>query len=100
VMVPEGRRIFADQTVMDNLFLGAYQRGGPMVRLRDAAAEFLGRFPVLRERQRSLAGALSGGQQQMLAMARGLMGAPKLLMLDEPSLGLAPRMVHEVFGLI
>jgi branched-chain amino acid transport system ATP-binding protein len=102
VLVPEGRRLFADQTVMDNLLLGAYRRkaAGGEKGLRAHAEEYLERFPILRERQRSPAGGLSGGQQQMLAISRGLMASPRLILLDEPSLGLAPLLVRQIFDII
>jgi branched-chain amino acid transport system ATP-binding protein len=97
VHVPEGRQVFAGLTVGENLALGAYvHRGRSSAQL--AAVE--ARFPVLRDRLAALAGNLSGGQQQMLAIGRGLMAEPKLLILDEPSLGLAPRLVGEMFDLI
>jgi branched-chain amino acid transport system ATP-binding protein len=102
VLVPEGRRLFADQTVLDNLLLGSYRRGDGDSRApaHVRAEEYLERFPVLRERRDRPAGTLSGGQQQMLAISRGLMARPRLLLLDEPSLGLAPLLVRQVFDTI
>ena len=93
-LVPEGRLIFPDQTVLDNLRLGAYGRRGDVA--EDIERHFT-RFPILRERRDVPAGTLSGGEQQMLAISRALMARPRLLLLDEPSLGLAPRLVREVF---
>ena len=93
-LVPEGRLIFPDQTVLDNLRLGAYGRRGDVT--EDIERHFT-RFPILRERRDVPAGTLSGGEQQMLAISRALMARPRLLLLDEPSLGLAPRLVREVF---
>lgn len=99
VHVPEGRDILATMTVLENLELGAYRRRDrPEVR-RDIA-RMLDRFPILGERQSLLAGTLSGGEQQLLAIARGLLARPKILLLDEPSMGLAPRLVTEVFRII
>lgn len=94
--VPEGRRLFARQTVMENLILGAYTRKAPKEREEDMEKIFA-TFPVLKERRDQKAGTLSGGEQQMLAIGRGLMLRPKLLMLDEPSLGIAPRLVDKIF---
>lgn len=97
-LVPERRELFSDMSVRDNLRLGGIRQRA------DARAEALEaiyqRFPRLKERRRQLAGTLSGGERQMLAMGRALMGRPKLLMLDEPSLGLAPRIIDEVFEII
>lgn len=97
--IPEGRRIFQRLTVRENLLLGAGLRKDSGEVKRDLE-EMLGLFPVLEQRQGQLAGTLSGGEQQMLALARGLMARPKLLLLDEPSLGLAPKLVAQVFEII
>jgi branched-chain amino acid transport system ATP-binding protein len=99
-LVPEGRRLFGDQTVLDNLLLGGYRRRVVEGALRQEAETYLDRFPVLRARRDLPAAALSGGEQQMLAISRGLMAGPRLLLLDEPSLGLAPLLVREIFGII
>ena len=97
---PEGRQVFADQTVRDNLMLGAYLRDARDADVeRNVEAQFA-IFPRLRERQDQLAGTMSGGEQQMLAISRALMARPKLLLLDEPSLGLAPLIVKEIFAVI
>jgi branched-chain amino acid transport system ATP-binding protein len=98
--VPEGRQIFSGLSVSENLELGAYIHRRRSDDTDARRAEVATRFPVLSERLSEIAGNLSGGQQQMLAIGRGLMSRPKLLMLDEPSLGLAPRLVTEIFGLI
>ena len=97
--VPEGRRIFPRLTVLENLELGAYLRRERRGIDEDLQATW-GLFPVLRERRRQVAGTLSGGEQQMLAMGRGLMARPKVLLLDEPSLGLAPKLVTVIFEVI
>ncbi len=97
-LVPEGRRIFSQMTVQENLEMGAYTRASSAV-----AADLdmvYSHFPRLRERYRQVAGTLSGGEQQMLAMGRALMSGPKLLMMDEPSMGLAPILVEEIFSII
>lgn len=97
--VPEGRRIFAEMTVMENLELGAFIRDDTKTIAQDLKKVFQ-RFPRLEERKLQLAGTLSGGEQQMLAMGRALMSRPKLLLLDEPSMGLAPLLIREIFSII
>lgn len=100
-MIPEGRLIFADQTVEDNLFLGAYSRGGAgSSEVADDLERMFELFPVLKERRHQVAGNLSGGEQQMLALSRGLLSRPRLLMIDEMSLGLAPLVLETLFPVI
>lgn len=96
--VPEGRRIFQRMSVEENLEMGAYTQ--PDRSIADAMADIYERFPRLKERRKQVAGTLSGGEQQMLAMGRGMMSNPKLLMLDEPSMGLAPILVEQIFDII
>ena len=96
--VPEGRRIFAQMTVEENLEMGAYTQ--PKSTIAPSKEMVFDLFPRLKERRRQIAGTLSGGEQQMLAMGRGLMSHPKLMMLDEPSMGLAPILVQEVFDIV
>jgi branched-chain amino acid transport system ATP-binding protein len=98
-MVPEGRRIFANLTVLENLKMGAYARKDK-AGIEADTEKMYGLFPRLKERSWQVAGTLSGGEQQMLAIARALMSRPQLLMMDEPSLGLAPLLVKEVFRII
>lgn len=97
--VPEGRRIFAGMTVLENLELGAYQRKDKDGIKRDLETVYE-RFPILKDRSKQNAATLSGGEQQMLAMGRALMANPKILLLDEPSMGLAPILVKEIFNII
>lgn len=98
-IVPEGRRLFGNMTVRENLELGAYA-SEVKKKIDDTLDWVFNLFPVLKERQNQLAGCMSGGEQQMLAIARGLMSKPKLLILDEPSLGLAPKIVLKVYEVI
>ena len=99
VMVPEGGRLFPFMTVLENLELGAYHPAA-RARLRQSLDEVMALFPLLADRRTQLAGRLSGGERQMCAVARAMMALPKLLMLDEPSLGLAPIMVDKVFDMV
>jgi branched-chain amino acid transport system ATP-binding protein len=104
VQVPEGRRIFANLSVRDNLEMGAYSRkvrsAAERQALKDDTEKVFAIFPRLKERLRQVAGTLSGGEQQMLAMGRALMARPRLLLLDEPSMGLAPILVDEIFSVV
>ncbi|MCX7172682.1 MAG: ABC transporter ATP-binding protein [Proteobacteria bacterium] len=98
-LIPEGRMVFADMSVEDNLAMGAFPKPHRPALARNLERVF-GLFPRLHERRRQLAGSLSGGEAQMLALGRGLMSEPRLLLIDEPSLGLAPVIVHEIFAIL
>lgn len=99
-LIPEGRHIFPDMTVMENLEMGAYSRNETKGELKKDLDWILDLFPVLKARYKQLAGTMSGGEQQMLALGRSLMGTPELILMDEPSMGLAPIVVEEVFDII
>ncbi len=98
-LVPEGRQLFPEMTVLDNLEMGAYTRRA-RDKFQDTLEWVFSLFPKLKERKNQLAGTMSGGEQQMLAIARGLMSRPEVLMMDEPSMGLAPKLVLEIFGTV
>ena len=97
-LCPEGRRVFQQMTVRENLEMGSYSR--PAAEIPASLEDVFTRFPRLKEREKQIAGTLSGGEQQMLAMARALMSRPRLMMLDEPSMGLSPILVEQIFGII
>jgi len=97
--VPEGRRVFPEMTVYENLMMGAFTRKDPAEK-QETLAQVYGHFPRLKERAKQMAGTLSGGEQQMLAMGRALMSRPKILLMDEPSMGLSPILVSEIFQII
>ena len=97
--VPEGRRVFSQLSVLENLKLGAYSRKDP-AEIEESLANVYKRFPRLEDRKKQLAGTLSGGEQQMLAMGRALMARPKIVLMDEPSMGLSPILVSEIFDII
>ena len=97
--VPEGRRVFAELSVYDNLMMGAYTRKDKK-EIAETLAMVYKRFPRLEERKKQMAGTLSGGEQQMLAMGRALMSKPKIILMDEPSMGLSPIFVNEIFDII
>jgi branched-chain amino acid transport system ATP-binding protein len=98
-LVPEQRDLFTGMTILENLSMGAYLRNEPTA-VKSDLEQVYGFFPVLKDRRRQIASTLSGGEQQMLAIGRALMARPKLLMLDEPSLGIAPRIIEAIFGII
>ncbi|HDY70747.1 MAG TPA: ABC transporter ATP-binding protein [Nitrospirae bacterium] len=99
IHVPEGRKVFPNLTITENLRMGAFVRKDTSA-IKEDLEKVWTMFPILRERAKQLAGSLSGGEQQMLAIARGLMARPRLMLLDEPSLGLAPKLVSEIFQII
>ncbi len=99
IQVPEGRRIFPNMTVLENLEMGAYLRTNKLL-VRQDLNMVMDLFPILAQRRTQLGGTLSGGEQQMLAISRALMSRPRLLLLDEPSLGLAPLIIHQIFEIV